>query len=200
MLETFSSASTVNLPTFARSHFSFFVLTELGIFVDEVGTKTRDFTMKWTAPPTSLGSLETELEAHQSLIIGSSSSFWKNEKCTAYSFPYILAFTSPLIEVRSLINGKLLHTIQLPSIRMLTSKGGVFIATSSKGMDHVYQITQGESFASESLGSEVAQLSFSFLFLFPFFLVSSKRKVAVFKIVGVVKPASIAQLNSGHSH
>jgi len=49
----------------------------------------------------------------------------------AYVFPFVLAFAPGVIEVRTLINGKLVQMLEIPGIKFLTSKKEVYIASST---------------------------------------------------------------------
>uniref|UniRef100_T1J194 Rap-GAP domain-containing protein n=1 Tax=Strigamia maritima TaxID=126957 RepID=T1J194_STRMM len=47
------------------------------------------------------------------------------------AFPYILAFTSDSIEIRLVINGNLVHTMVMPTLRLITSKNDIYFATTA---------------------------------------------------------------------
>ena len=58
----------------------------------------------------------------------------------AYAFPYVMAFSTNAIEVRTLINGKLVQTLELPSLRLLTSKRGIYITICRDGAQEVLRV------------------------------------------------------------
>lgn len=64
----------------------------------------------------------------------------------AYQYPFVLAFAPGTIEVRTLINGKLVQMLEIPSVAYLTSKKEVYISSSAddrKDSD-IYRIAFGE--------------------------------------------------------
>jgi len=65
---------------------------------------------------------------------------------SAYKFPFVLAFASGEIEVRTLINGKLVQTLTLPSINFLTSKTDLYLSSTSEDRadSDIYKLVCGE--------------------------------------------------------
>ncbi|XP_066594271.1 GTPase-activating Rap/Ran-GAP domain-like protein 3 isoform X2 [Prorops nasuta] len=49
----------------------------------------------------------------------------------ACAFPYVIAFTNDLMEIRLIINGNLVHSIAMPNLSLITSKRDIFFATTA---------------------------------------------------------------------
>ena len=52
---------------------------------------------------------------------------------TAYRFPFVLAFGATGLEVRTLINGKLLQTVPAQGLQLGTSREGIYVTCCAKG-------------------------------------------------------------------
>ncbi|XP_014295743.1 GTPase-activating Rap/Ran-GAP domain-like protein 3 isoform X3 [Microplitis demolitor] len=49
----------------------------------------------------------------------------------ACAFPYVIAFTTDTMEIRLIINGNLVHTINMPNLTLITSKHDIYFATTA---------------------------------------------------------------------
>eukprot|EP00045_Choanoeca_perplexa_P013708 m.156182 g.156182 ORF g.156182 m.156182 type:complete len:862 (-) comp16433_c0_seq1:130-2715(-) len=70
-------------------------------FKDDQGDRTRGFEVHWRAQPQAL----------------------------VYANPYLLAFAKDTIQISTMINGNLVKTLTLPSVRCITGKADVFFST-----------------------------------------------------------------------
>jgi len=134
---------------------------DIGIFRSFDGQSTREYDLKWTTVPTKIG---TEIFfSFLFLFILKSKTFFffffflklKNFFFfffflkLAYLFPFVLAFGQNSIEIRTLINGKLIQTLPLHSIKFLVSQEYVYITsegnTDEKVELNINRITFGDS-------------------------------------------------------
>ncbi|XP_051153923.1 GTPase-activating Rap/Ran-GAP domain-like protein 3 isoform X1 [Leptopilina boulardi] len=57
---------------------------------------------------------------------------WNSVPVTvACAFPYVIAFTADIMEIRLIINGNLVHTIAMPNLCLISSKRDIFFATTA---------------------------------------------------------------------
>ena len=64
---------------------------------------------------------------HESTAYNSVEIMWNTEpQDLVYMPPYMLAFTEHTVEIRMASNGSLMQTINVPDLKLLSSKVGVF--------------------------------------------------------------------------
>jgi len=88
--------------------------SHMGIFRGFDAKKTREYDLNWTSIPHGI----------------------------AYSFPFVLAFSNDSIEIRTLINGKLVQTLSFANIKFLTAENFIYLAKSpeEKFESDIYRI------------------------------------------------------------